>query len=159
MMPDNHQTHTTITLELTPDQLRQLGEVLNWAVFQLGYTPRVSNREDLEALAARVSYQAQGLVASTSQAAEAAEVAEQAPGLVALRDYLNIFVNANDTQNPYHVFLFRNGVEVDVIRLHDLTSTADLCRQYGLKVVTSDPQLGESLRTYGIEVQASLVGQ
>jgi hypothetical protein len=117
-MADEANEH--IMLELSRDDLRELADVLHWAVFQIGYAPRAANREHLEALATRIGFQAMQLV----------PFLETSPNVVALKDYVNVFLNPNDTQKPYHVFLFKDGVGVEVMRLYDLESTAELCKQY-----------------------------
>ncbi|NJO84417.1 MAG: hypothetical protein HC828_17655 [Blastochloris sp.] len=135
------QQSIAFTIELTPDDLRELAGLLNWAVFQFGYEPHTCSREHMEGLATQVGYQA-------LQLAQHARLDEHEP---TLQDQITIFVNANDEQKPYRVFLTRKDTGIEVWRLHSLTSAVEFCQQHGLPIFSSDSQLQAELRTHGIE--------
>jgi hypothetical protein len=145
MSTDQSSQSSTIHLTFTPHELRELADVLHWAVFQLGYTPRETSREELEALAARIGF----------EALQAAPPVGNAQSTAALHDYMNVLLDNNDVQHPYQIFIFKNGLQVELVRLPDLASAADLCRQHGLPVVASDPQVSIGLHAYGIESLSS----
>lgn len=133
----------TFTIQLSADDLRELAGVLSWAVFQFGYEPHTCSREHLEALATRIGYQA-------LQLARQAEI-EQHEATV--QDQITIFLNDEDAQQPYRVFLTRKETGTEVVRLSTLMSAVELCQQQGLPVFSSDTQLQQELRSYGIESQ------
>jgi hypothetical protein len=131
---------STMHLEVTPRELRELADVLHWAVFQLGYTPREASREELEALAARIGF----------EALQVAQPASSTDANAALSDYVNVLFDYSDAQAPYQVFVFKNGLQIELVGLPDLASAASLCRQRGLPVLTNDPQVSNGLYAHGI---------
>jgi hypothetical protein len=131
----------TFTIQLTPSELRELAGVLSWAVFQFGYEPHTCSRDHLEGLTTRIGYQA-------LQLARHAELEQhEATG----QDQITIFLNDNDDQQPYRVFLTRKETGTQVVRLPSLLSAVEFCQQHGLPVFSSDIRLHEELRSYGIE--------
>jgi hypothetical protein len=137
---------STVHLEFTPHELRELADVLHWAVFQLGYAPRETSREELETLAARVSFAAMQMT----------QPADLDRNNAPQHSYLNVLLDSSDVQNPYKVFIFKNGLQVDLAHLPDLSSAASMCRQHGLPVVARDPQVSIGLDAHGIESRPSI---
>ncbi len=133
----------TFTIQLSPDDLRELAGILSWAVFHRDYKPHTCSREHLEGLVTQIGFQALQL----AQEFEASQ--EQAT----LRDQIRVFFNANDPQQPYRLFLSQSDMGIQVLRLRGLSDTVAICKQYGLPVVTEDPQLSADLRAHGIEAE------
>lgn len=67
--------------------------------------------------------------------------------------YIDIFSNPEDHHTPYQAWVWRSGRVIERASHLHLDQTATYCKQIGLPVIVSNPELRARLRTYGVDAR------